>query len=221
MLYSLSAHFEDLYADCLKHYRVKYDADLDRAEPTDSELIKIRKETHYSQYVVSPISGDVAYVINKEGQEKIWLKRSGKKRAKRIYKRNHKIEESPDYSYPLLSWHPRARILGMIIREKELIYYLSYEIENGDKTKRLIANIDKITSFSYSNDGRQFVFSGVKNGQSDIFIYNLASNAVLQITNDIYDDFSPIFFDNNSKIIFSSNRNINNIDVKEILHEIL
>lgn len=216
LLYSLSAHFEDLYADCLKHYRVKYDADLDRAEPTDSELIKIRKETHYSQYVVSPISGDVAYVTNKEGQEKIWLKRSGKKRAKRIYKRNHKIEESPDYSYPLLSWHPRARILGMIIREKELIYYLSYEIENGDKTKRLIANIDKITSFSYSNDGRQFVFSGVKNGQSDIFIYNLASNAVLQITNDIYDDFSPIFFDNNSKIIFSSNRNINNIDVKEI-----
>jgi hypothetical protein len=48
--------------------------------------------------------------------------------------------------------------------------------------------------------------SAVQKGQTDIFVYTLASNYSEQITRDIYDDMYPRFINNSNQIIFSSNR---------------
>jgi hypothetical protein len=48
--------------------------------------------------------------------------------------------------------------------------------------------------------------SGVQQGQSDLFIYNIAARTLDQITKDVYDDLQPRFMDNGRQIIFASNR---------------
>ena len=59
---------------------------------------------------------------------------------------------------------------------------------------------------SYSSDGKKFVMSGIKKGQTDIFIYHISKNTFENITNDIYDDYEPIYLHDDRDILFSSNR---------------
>ncbi len=42
--------------------------------------------------------------------------------------------------------------------------------------------------------------------KTDIFVYDIASSTNEQITNDLADDAFPRFIDNDTKIIFSSDR---------------
>ncbi len=214
VLYSLGTSFDNLYATCIESYKQGYEIDVVRDAPIQDMAIKTKKDRIYTQFAVSSSKGHIAYVTNQEGQEKIWLIKSGQKKAKRIYKHYHKIETTPDKSYPLLAWNSRGNLLGIIRKEKELLYFITYDVESKELTKKPIINMDKVTSFSYSNDGKYFTFSGIKNGQSDIFVYFLASNSYISITDDIYDDYGPAFYEGSSKIIFSSNRHVDSTEIK-------
>jgi hypothetical protein len=71
--------------------------------------------------------------------------------------------------------------------------------------------------FSYSGDGFHFIFSGVQKGKTNIYRYHIPSNSFEQITDGIYDDLSPVFIDNSSKILFSSNRPADSLSLKTTL----
>jgi hypothetical protein len=75
-------------------------------------------------------------------------------------------------------------------------------------------NFEKVTDFSYSDDGQLLVMSAVQKGQSDIFVFNLRTRTYEQITYDLYDDVQPRFFRNSTSIIFSSNRATDSLDAK-------
>lgn len=214
ILFTLGTTFDIIYAASLEHYKQKYVIDLERDIPDEKDLLKTKKQTVYSQFSVANTNNNIAYVTNRDGQERVWIKLEKQKKAKKIYKFHHRIEDNPDFSYPLLAWHPRGTLLGMIYREKEQMYYTTYNAETKERIKKPITNIDKVTAFSYSTDGRYFAFSGIKNGQSDIYVYFLASNSYLQITDDIYDDYAPSFYEGSSKIMFSSNRHVDSINIK-------
>lgn len=215
ILYTLGTTFDILYKASLEHYKQKYVIDLERDLPENQKIIKTKKQTDYTQFAVANTHRHLAYVTNREGQERVWLKLENKKRARKIYKFHHRIEDNPDFSYPILAWYPRGEMLGMIYREKEQMYYVTYDVGTKERLKRPITNIDKVTSFAYSNDGRYFAFSGIKNGQSDVYVYLLASNSYIQITDDLYDDYAPAFYEGSSKIIFSSNRHRDSVEIKD------
>jgi hypothetical protein len=50
------------------------------------------------------------------------------------------------------------------------------------------------------------VMSAYQKGQSDLFVYNIASGSYEQLTNDEFNDFNPRFVNFSKEIIFSSNR---------------
>ena len=121
-------------------------------------------------------------------------------------KSGYKLDDKTDYSYPLLAWHPSGEILAIIIETKGLIYLYLYNLEEKKSEKILLQYFQKVLDFSYSQNGQLLVFSAVQNGQSDIFVYNMASHSSEQITKDIYDDVTPRFINNSKEIIFCSNR---------------
>lgn len=64
-----------------------------------------------------------------------------------------------------------------------------------------------IISPKYSEDGEKVVFNAVdQKGFSDLFVYSFSNDSLLRLTNDYYDDREPIFSDDNSQVIFSSDR---------------
>ena len=66
--------------------------------------------------------------------------------------------------------------------------------------------LKKILSMAYSEDGRNIVFSAVRDGRTDLYYYYVIGNRQEQLTDDQFDDLEPRFVDNGKRIIFSSDR---------------
>ncbi|MDZ7848631.1 MAG: hypothetical protein U5L96_18880 [Owenweeksia sp.] len=63
-----------------------------------------------------------------------------------------------------------------------------------------------MVDFQYSRDGKRFLLSATKDGQSDIFIYTILNTKVEQLTDDVYSDLNPTFVQNDRRVVWSSNR---------------
>ena len=69
-----------------------------------------------------------------------------------------------------------------------------------------MGDIIEFTNITWAPDGDHVAFSGLKNGHSDIYIYNLKTKALNQLTNDVYSDFQPSFSRDGKYIVFSTDR---------------
>ncbi|HEX8350970.1 MAG TPA: hypothetical protein VF598_13485, partial [Hymenobacter sp.] len=64
----------------------------------------------------------------------------------------------------------------------------------------------QVLDLSYSPDGKALVFSGVQNGQNDLYVLRAGSRRPEKLTNDVFDDVQPAFLPDGRGIVFSSNR---------------
>ena len=207
-LFILGTSFKNLITDWLDYYdKTYYLQNKQKTLPcTENILKRINKNRVYKQLKISPDGKSVSFVTNELGQYKVWIYNLETKKLKRIMKSGYKLDQKTDYSYPLLAWHPSGKILSVIFESKGKILLYYYIIDEHKFDKLRLFHFEKILDFSYSQNGKLFVFSAIQNGQSDIFVYNIASHTYAQITNDIFDDINPGFINNSKNIVFSSNR---------------
>ncbi len=207
-LYVLGISYKSLLKEWLSYYEEKYSSsDAERNLPSINPLLKrFKPNLVYRQLKISPDGKYAAFFTNQLGQYKIYLYNLETKKVKKIFKSGYKLKEKIDYSYPLIEWHPTAKLLSFIIEAKGQIYLYLYTIKNHKLVKRIFHRFEKILDYSYSNDSKYYVLSAVQKGKSDIFVYDIASNTYEQITKDVYDDLHPRFINNSKDIIFASNR---------------
>jgi Tol biopolymer transport system component len=215
-LYVLGANLKDLASDWMDYYTGIYSSQNTDQIPSQGQLKKKpHKKRVYQQIKVNPNGKYIAYVTNQMGQYKIWLYNIETGKRKKILRREYKLEQITDYSYPVLAWHPSGRILTFIIEEKGglKLYYFTF----GEKKlqQRNLLYFEKVLDFSFSEDGSLMAISAIKNGQTDIYVHNIAAGTNYQITNDIADDFNPRFINNSNEIIFSSDRRSDSLSVSE------
>jgi hypothetical protein len=212
-LYVIGQKLKEISTDWTAYYLGMYTSADEKGDlPDPSNLIrKPKKETVYQRIRISPDGNYMAYVTNKSGKYKLWLHdvRTGK--HKKVYRKGYKIDQITDYSYPVIAWHPSSEILGFVTEEKGFLFLHFYNLVTGETTTRTLLFFEKILDMNFSPDRRKIVFSAVVNGQSDIFVYDLASSTNERITNDLADDFNPRFIRNMEGIIFSSNRRYDTI----------
>jgi hypothetical protein len=96
----------------------------------------------------------------------------------------------------------------------------AFSIFGGGRNKLMIVDVasgrllheismGKAEQFSYvtwSPNGKDIVFSGMSEGESDLYDYNLATKELKQLTHDKYSDYQPSFSHDGSKIVFASDR---------------
>ncbi len=133
--------------------------------------------------------------------------------AKKIFKAEHKLNRIIDRSYPVLEWNPRGTELAFVTEAKGTTWLNIYSLDEKKVFPRELFGLQKVLSFNYSKNGTQLIFSGVKNGQTDLYKYFLVGNRQEQLTNDIYDDLEPGFSRNDTKVIFTSNRSNDTLNV--------
>ena len=207
-LYTLGFKLKDLSKDWYKQNYENY-SQLDsvtEAPDGDPLLKRPRKERVYQQLKVSPTGNYVAYTTNHMGKYKIWLLDTQTGKRKKIFTNEYKLEQIVDYSYPVMAWHPSGRYLVFFIEEKGGISMYYFTFGERKLTKRYFMGFEKVLSFSFSKDGAYLAISAVKQGQSDIYIHNIAASTNYQVTNDKAEDFSPQFIDDTYQVIFSSDR---------------
>jgi len=207
-MYVLGVSLKTLTDECFGHYRARFtEQDLQRKAIALDELhVKTKKSRTYSQFKLSPDGSRAAWVSNELGQYKVWLYDFGTKKVKKIAKGEKKIDRIIDTSYPVLAWHPTGSALTWTTERKGELYLNTYTTEDKKITRKPVFMLDKILSMSYSADGRNMIFSGVREGRTDLYLYYVIGNRQEQLTDDQFDDLDPAFADDGRSVIFSSDR---------------
>ena len=204
-------YYEDIYS--------KYDKNK-TLPPKDATIKKKTKKPRvFQQLKISPDNNLYAYTSNIEGQYRIRIYNKTTDKTKKILKKEHKLVQITDYSYPLLAWHPTGKILAYLIEAKGSIWLYFYNIEDEKREKREMFGFDKIIDMSYSNDGRNIIFSAVKKGQTDLYLYSIIGRGARRLTNDVAGDFNPHFTKNDKAIIFSSNRRSTDLNAGDTIQD--
>lgn len=204
-LYVTGLSFKELTAEWYNFYYDSFAA-VPVAEAGKALEYRYRDDLAYSNPKVSPDETMMAYVTNREGRLFIWLENLSNGKKRKIYKAGFSSALKTDHSYPLIAWHPSGKILATVVEEKGNIWLYFFNLDENSQTKRILFDFQKITSFSYSPDGQLLAMSAVRQGKPDIYVYSIASNSHIQITNDFYTDMHPVFFDGIRQIVFASNR---------------
>jgi len=207
-MFVIGQKLKDIAEEWSAYYLGMYMSADEKGESPEEQysVIKPRKETVIQRPEISPDGRYLSYVTNREGKFKIWIYDTRTGKPKKIFKQGQRLDQVTDYSIPVTAWHPSGEILSFVTEEKGILLINYYNITTDQLTTRTLFFFEKVLEMDFSPDRRKLVFSAVFNGQTDIYIYDLASATSERITNDLADDFHPRFINGMNEISFTSNR---------------
>ena len=205
LLYVTSKEYKELVKEWYAFYKARYETLLVN-QPKDVMKLKYKKYRTFTQPSISPNGKHIAYVSNDEGKIRLWLEDLQTGKRQQLFSAGYHSDENIDTSFPLLAWHPNGNILSFILEEKGKIQLYNLDVNTGKKANLYLFDFQKVSSFSYAHKSRKIVLAATRMGKPDIYVYNLFSNTLEQITNDWYTDLNPVFTFDDRQIVFSSNR---------------
>ncbi|MEN8152654.1 MAG: PDZ domain-containing protein [Acidobacteriota bacterium] len=156
------------------------------------------KEIREMYPVSSPDGKWVLYISDKTGDYEFYLiDPLGKKKPVQLTK-GHKV-----WKFPGL-WSPDSKniVFSDMDRKLQIINIESKKITFIDKSI-----YESIRDFSWSPDSNWIIYSkSSSNKLRAIWVYNINKNKSVKLTNDRYEDFSPIFSKDGKYIYFASDR---------------
>ncbi|HQT59150.1 MAG: tolB protein precursor [Sphingobacteriales bacterium 17-39-43] len=69
-----------------------------------------------------------------------------------------------------------------------------------------MGNVEEFSNITWSPNGNDVAFSGLKEGQNDLYQFNLNTKVLTQLTNDKYSEYHPSYSRDGRTIVFSSDR---------------
>ena len=207
-LFVLGVSLRTLTEECFAYYKGRFaDEDRTRQEASLEEFpIKTKKRRIYSEFKQSPDGRYYAWVTNELGQYKVWVHEIATGKTRKIIKGEKKLERIIDTSFPILAWHPTGDALSYTVERRGELVMNTYTIDDRKTSTKPVLMLEKIVGMNYSPDGRNMIFSGVRDGKTDLYLYHVIGNRQEQLTFDQFDDLDPSFVDGGRHIIFSSDR---------------
>lgn len=196
------------YNTFISEWKAYYKELLSKSEIDRKEVIKKTTSTSaITQLKMSPDKTKIAYAVNRKGVYSVYISDIDSKKKKLIYYGGIKnINWETQDNIPLIAWKSNNE-LSLIKYKKGKPFLLTKNIESRfQKEKKLFVTFESILSFEFSPNQNDMVLSGVKEGQTDIYIYNTKDDIAKQITKDLYDDIDPTYSPDGQRILFSSNR---------------
>lgn len=132
-------------------------------------------------------------------------------------KNNYKlvIEDFNNQNRKVLLSSPMPITSIDISSDKNMLVYTSFEKVRPaiilhslkDNKRKFITNFKGINAMSkFSPDNKKIVLSLSKDNTNELYLYDIESNSLNKLTSDKYDNFDPLFI-NNEELLFVSNRN--------------
>lgn len=208
--------FKEVLSEFMEKEADKYYKDLKgrRNAPKGSVVTieEVNKNLDYYRFQANPNPRNNTYAVVrfKKGIYRIELEDFGFKR--KILLKSGVLDNQNEINpnYPLLAWDPKGSKLVVVYSAKGKLRMFVFDLAKRLKTTKqlLPEEFDQVTDVKYMLNDNTLLFSAVKNGYSDIFVYKIKEETIEQITNDVFDDLDPSFvaFPNRTGIIFSSNR---------------
>ncbi|WP_291789182.1 biopolymer transporter Tol [Cecembia sp.] len=151
----------------------------------------------------SPDAKNLAYVINNGGRYRVLVRDLSSGRERIIYSGGSASNDLPvNQTSPIIAWRDTLNLSIATFRRGTTTLRMR-AIDGSAQDKIFLRNITQILSLDYSSDGRNMVLSAIANGKTDIYSLN-ARGVGRRLTNDVFDNITPIFL-NDSTVIYASN----------------
>lgn len=207
--------FKDVLKEFMAYQQEKYDEDIRKRKnfPKGSEVtsVTIGKRLDYYNFNVNPNKRNLSFgvVRYKKGQYKLILDEDGDQTVLlKIGSKTRIGDVNP--SYPKMAWDPKGTRLAVLYEEEGRLKLFVYDVVTRVKPfkRDLTDKFDQVQSMQYFRNEQNLLLSAVKNGHTNIYVYNIETEKVQRVTNDVFDDLDASFvaFPNKTGILFSSNR---------------
>jgi hypothetical protein len=104
---------------------------------------------------------------------------------------------------PWLSWSPSGDQIGYFVRaEKSRTLILQNVLDGGIEQRLEMSTVDDPESPDISPDGGTVAFAALQNGIGDIFVVDLTTREVTNVTNDDFADSGPTWAPDGQSIIY-------------------
>jgi hypothetical protein len=119
---------------------------------------------------------------------------------------------------PWLSWSATGDRLAYFARTEKSRTLIMQDILTGDVKDRIeMRTLDEPESPDYSPDGKKVVFAALQNGVGDIFVVDLATKDITNLTKDNFADSAPTWSPDGQSVVYlariSSNEKLFRIDL--------
>jgi Tol biopolymer transport system component len=107
------------------------------------------------------------------------------------------------------TWSPDGSSFAYIVFAEGDNQIVIIDVASGDTRERISfadEGIGAINNPAWSPDGTQIVFSGMKGGIADLYLYDLEDRGLTQLTDDKHSDFHPTWSPDGRTIAFASDR---------------
>lgn len=159
---------------------------------------------------ISPDGTRVAFISDRDGPRSVYLLElgaDGKPRRLVEGERNVEFEELHLLS-PRISWSPDSRTVAIAVKSRGRDAIMLVDVSSGERRK-ISPELDAIYSVDWSPGGSELVFQGIDGDMSDIYVHDLETGRLTNLTEDIYSDFDPVWSRDGREIIFLSDRREN------------
>ncbi|WP_411272802.1 DPP IV N-terminal domain-containing protein [Daejeonella sp.] len=106
------------------------------------------------------------------------------------------------------AWSPDSRQFAFSAFSAGVTKLIIIDIESGKTISTdAMGAVEEFSNITWSPNGSDVAFSGLKEGQSDLYQFNLKTDVMTQLTNDKYSEYHPSYSKDGKTMVFSSDRN--------------
>ncbi|MBN1970597.1 MAG: PD40 domain-containing protein [Candidatus Delongbacteria bacterium] len=220
---AIGLEFNELSEEWHRWLLDNYWPTLAKSQRPDEIAKQITDHKKYENFInnsptLSPDGLKLAFLSNKSDYFDIYLMRTydGKIIKKIVSGQSSGDFEEFHWLRPGICWSPDSKKIAFASKSAEQDALNIFDAETGDDIAHLKFDLDGLYSPDWSSNGYEICFAGQKNGVSNLYMYNIDTEVLTKLTNDIYSVSYPKFSPDGSKILFSSDRsgdmNIKTID---------
>lgn len=158
--------------------------------------------------VLSPRGDRVAYVAADRGAFSIFISGTGSGVRPKLIARGSTTNrfESLRILTTGLSWNPSGDLLAAAVTSSGSEAISIMNLRTGRNHSIDVPDLDYIRSIDWSPDGNSIVIEGIEDGKPNLFVLDLDSAGLSQITDDSYAAHDPVWNPAGTHIVFHSNR---------------